>query len=400
MQRLLLIKPGEIELKLGNRREFVRRLKDQIHQRLGSIPHLLEEYPGRFFLKCEPRHEAVARFVLEHCPGVNGIAHAFVVDKTPEAIAAAAVEAAREAAARGARTFKAETRRSDKSFPLDSYGMSATAGEAVCAAIPELAVDVHQPDFVLMLEIRERAYVYASTVPGPRGLPVGTQGKGLLLLSGGIDSPVAGYLMAKRGLALEAVYFHAYPYTSEEARHKVEKLARRIAAWTGGMQLWVVPFTDVQLAIKKGGREEANTTILRMAMMQAADMLAQRIGAIALVTGESLGQVASQTAQNMRLSQSTTTLPVLRPLIGIDKEDTILMAKRIGTYEISILPYEDCCVLFSPKHPVLKPDFEDLSQYYRSLCLDTAIADAVQQADQVRFGYREVMQEFGVALEG
>ncbi|MDH7483888.1 MAG: THUMP domain-containing protein, partial [Spirochaetales bacterium] len=159
MQRLLLIKPGEIELKLGNRREFVRRLKDQIHQRLGAIPYLLEEYPGRFFLTCEPRHEAVARFVLEHCPGVNGIARAFVVDKTPEAIAAAAVEAAREEVARGARSFKAETRRSDKSFPLDSYGMSATAGEAVCAAIPALSVDVHQPDFVLTLEIREREFL-------------------------------------------------------------------------------------------------------------------------------------------------------------------------------------------------------------------------------------------------
>lgn len=395
MRMLYLIKPGEIELKLGNRREFIRRLKSHIHQRLSGIPHELEEYPGRFFLYVPQEHAERVRFVLEHCPGINGIARAMKTAKTPEDIIRASVETARAEAERGSTSFKIEVRRSDKSFPLDTYGMAVAAGDAIIEGVPQLSVDVHHPDCVIMIEIRERAYVYSRTSPGPRGLPVGSQGKGLLLLSGGIDSPVAGYLMAKRGLALEAVYFHSYPYTSEEAQHKVEQLARRLALWTGGITLWIVPFTEVQQCIKKGGNESANTLMLRMAMMQAADMIASRIGATSLVTGESLGQVASQTAENMRLSQSPTTLPVFRPLIGIDKEDTIGMAKRIGTYEISILPYEDCCVLFSPKHPVLKPDFAGMRAYFTSLSLDEAVAQAVAASEIKVFSFSEALSEFG-----
>jgi thiazole biosynthesis/tRNA modification protein ThiI len=376
MRTFFLIKPGEIELKLGNRREFVHRLKEQIQKRLHGIHFNLEEYPGRFFLSVEEKDTDFALFVLQHCPGINGIAQTIKSEKRTERILKAAIEIASKEAARGARRFKVETRRSDKSFPLDSYRMSAAAGDAVTQALSSLSVDVHNPDFVIAIEIRERAYIYASTSPGPRGLPVGSQGKGVLLLSGGIDSPVAGYMMARRGLAIESVYFHTYPFTSEEAQKKVEQLARRIAIWTGGMHAWIVSFTEVQLKIKKGGREEANTLMLRMAMMKAADVIASRIKARAIVTGESLGQVASQTAENLRLSQSMTSLPVLRPLIGIDKEETIATARRIGTYTISILPYEDCCVLFSPKHPVLKPDFEDLRAYFSSLELESEILKA------------------------
>mgnify|MGYP000044182942 CR=1 FL=1 len=395
MRMLYLIKPGEIELKLGNRREFIRRLKGHIHQRLAGIPHELEEYPGRFFLHVPREHAERVRFVLERCPGINGIASAIKTEKTPETIIRAVLETARAEVERGSKSFKIEVRRSDKSFPLDTYRMAVAAGDAVVEGIPELKVDVHNPDFIIMIEIRERAYVYSRTTPGPRGLPVGSQGKGLLLLSGGIDSPVAGCLMAKRGLALEAVYFHSYPYTSEEAQHKVEQLARRLAVWTGGITLWIVSFTEVQQRIKKGGNESANTLMLRMAMMQAADMIASRIGATALVTGESLGQVASQTAENMRLSQSPTSLPVFRPLIGIDKEDTIGMAKRMGTYEISILPNEDCCVLFSPKHPVLRPDFAGMKAYFASLELDGAIAEAVSASETKVFSFSEALSEFG-----
>lgn len=396
MRTFFLIKPGEIELKLGNRREFVHRLKEQIQKRLHGIHFDLEEYPGRFFLSVEEKDTDFALFVLQHCPGVNGIAQAIKSEKRTERILKAAIEIASKEAARGARRFKVETRRSDKSFPLDSYGMSAAAGDAVTQALSSLSVDVHNPDFVIAIEIRERAYIYASTSPGPRGLPVGSQGKGVLLLSGGIDSPVAGYMMARRGLAIESVYFHTYPFTSEEAQKKVEQLARRIAIWTGSMHAWIVSFTEVQLKIKKGGREEANTLMLRMAMMKAADVIASRIKARAIVTGESLGQVASQTAENLRLSQSMTSLPVLRPLIGIDKEETIATARRIGTYTISILPYEDCCVLFSPKHPVLKPDFEDLRAYFSSLELESEILKAVDKAEEKFFSFGDALREYGL----
>lgn len=396
MRTFFLIKPGEIELKLGNRREFVHRLKEQIQKRLHGIHFDLEEYPGRFFLSVEEKDTDFALFVLQHCPGVNGIAQAIKSEKRTERILKAAIEIASKEAARGARRFKVETRRSDKSFPLDSYGMSAAAGDAVTQALSSLSVDVHNPDFIIAIEIRERAYIYASTSPGPRGLPVGSQGKGVLLLSGGIDSPVAGYMMARRGLAIESVYFHTYPFTSEEAQKKVEQLARRIAIWTGSMHAWIVSFTEVQLKIKKGGREEANTLMLRMAMMKAADVIASRIKARAIVTGESLGQVASQTAENLRLSQSMTSLPVLRPLIGIDKEETIATARRIGTYTISILPYEDCCVLFSPKHPVLKPDFEDLRAYFSSLELESEILKAVDKAEEKFLSFGDALREYGL----
>lgn len=396
MQTFFLIKPGEIELKLGNKREFIQRLKEQIHRRLKGVRFELEEYPGRFFLSVDEESADLALFVLQHCPGVNGVARAQKTMKKPEPIVEAALRCAREQVALGAKSFKVETRRSDKSFPLDSYGMSVAAADAVVGDMPALAVDVRNPDFTIMIEIRERAYVYASTLPGPRGLPTGTQGKGLLLLSGGIDSPVAGYMMARRGLAIEAVYFHTYPYTSIEAQQKVERLATRLGAWTGGLYLWVVPFTEVQQQIAKGAREEANTLMLRMAMMSAASEIARRIRAKAIVTGESLGQVASQTAENMRLSQSPSELPLFRPLIGIDKEETIVLAKKIGTYDISILPYEDCCVLFSPKHPLLKPDYRELSAYFSALSLDPLIERAVSQAEEKTIQFADSLREYGI----
>jgi thiamine biosynthesis protein ThiI len=399
MRTFFLIKPGEIELKLGNKHEFTQRLKDQIHRRLKGLHFDLEEYPGRFFLSIEDKDSKLALFVLQHCPGINGVARAIKTDKRVDSIVQAAIECAEAEVTSGAGSFKVETRRSDKSFPLDSYGMSVAAADAVLERFPALSVDVHTPDFVLMIEIRERAYIYSSTAPGPRGLPVGSQGKGLLLLSGGIDSPVAGYMMARRGLALESVYFHTYPYTSLEAQRKVERLAARVAIWTGGMHMWAVPFTEVQQAIARGPREEANTLMLRMAMMQASELIARHIHSRAIVTGESLGQVASQTAENMRLAQSPASLPVFRPLIGIDKEETISLARHIGTYDISILPYEDCCVLFSPKHPILKPDFGELLAYFESLELGNVIKTSVENAEEKVLHFTDALKEYGYQID-
>jgi thiamine biosynthesis protein ThiI len=395
MESFFLIKPGEILLKQDNQKEFTTRLVKEIKDRLGSIPSKVSEYPGRFFLSVDQEHDRAAAFVLAHCPGLNGFVKAHHGAKQPDKIISAVLEVAREASFKGSlKTFKIETRRSDKSFPLGSYQMSAQAGEAVLAAFPDFVVDVRTPELLITIEIRERAYVYGNAEKGPRGLPSGTSGKGLLLLSGGIDSPVAGYLMAKRGMSLDSVYFHAYPYTSMEAQKKVERLARRVCAWCGHTRLWVVPFTELQMEIKKSAPENATTLMLRMAMMEAADRLAKRIRAKALISGESLGQVASQTAEAMRVTQAPTDLPVFRPLIGTDKEDITLMAKKIGTFEISVLPYEDCCVLFSPKHPILKPEAEELKSLYESLKLGAIIDESLAKAERFVYGYEDVHKEF------
>lgn len=396
MEAFFLIKVGEVTLKLGNRREFLGRLREQVNHRLAGIPHVLEEYPGRYFLRVHEEDADRAAFVLAHTPGINGFARAEKCQKTPEAIFAAAVRSAHAARARGLVTFKVETRRSDKSFPLGSYETSAQAGAAILAALPGLRVAMQHPDFIVEVEIRERAYVFSHVEAGPRGLPTGSGGKGLLMLSGGIDSPVAGYLMASRGLALEAVYFHAYPYTSDDAKAKVITLARRLAAWTGGIRLWVVPFTDAQVEIKKRSPEQGTTLMMRTAMMDIADRLAARIRATCVITGESLGQVSSQTAENMRVSQSTTDLPVLRPLVGTDKEDTIAIARRIGTFETSILPYEDCCVFFAPRHPVLRADYASWTATYRELRLDGLLDAALSGAEPIMVSYRDVLHEFHV----
>ena len=399
MESLFLIKPGEILLKKENQKEFTRRLVQQLHKRLGATGCSVEESPGRFFLFIDEIYAARAEFVLRHCPGLNGYSRAAMCPKTLEPILEASVaETAKALAAdERIRSFKVETRRSDKSFPLGSYAMSAKAGEVILEAFPALAVDVHKPDLVITIEIRERAYVYGNTEPGPRGLPSGTSGKGLLLLSGGIDSPVAGYMMARRGAPLECVYFHAYPYTSMEAQRKVERLALKITAWCGSLRLWVIPFTDVQMHIKKFAREDSTTIMLRSAMMEAADKLAGRIGADMIITGESLGQVASQTAENMAITEAPSSLPVFRPLIGIDKEEIVAMAKRLGTYETSILPYEDCCVLFSPKHPLLKPSYKEQVKAYGELGLGSLIEESIGKAEKFVYKYRDVLEDYGIS---
>jgi tRNA uracil 4-sulfurtransferase len=388
MDVLFLVKIGEILLKLGNRKEFENRLRAQLSRRLAAvgIERRVEVFPGRYFVVVPEEKARQAEYIMARTPGVNGFARAIKTEKTIDAVLAAALEVARGRVAEGKRSFKAESRRSDKSFPLGSFELSAEIGSRVLDAFPGTRVDLREPEFTVNAEIRERAYVYSDPESGLRGLPTGSGGKGLLLLSGGIDSPVAGYMMARRGLDLDSLYFHAYPYTSQEARDKVVGLARLLAAYTGGMTLWVAPFTEVQLKIKKDAREDLTTLMMRTAMMQVAHALAARIRANCVVTGESLGQVASQTAENLRLTQSATDLPVLRPLVGMDKEDTIRMAKGIGSYEISILPYEDCCVLFSPAHPMLKARLERERAAYDELGLDELLRDCLVRAERLDIG--------------
>jgi thiamine biosynthesis protein ThiI len=259
-------------------------------------------------------------------------------------------------------------------------------GEAVYDA-GILEVDVHHPDALITVEVRERCFIYGPENPGNRGLPCGTGGKGLLLLSGGIDSPVAGYRMLRRGMKLDCVYFHSHPYTSPEAQQKVEDLASILARYGVGTHLNIIPFTAVQQHIRDNSPPDYATIMLRMCMMKVANMLCRMIGSKTIITGESLGQVASQTIENLTATNSCAEYPVLRPLIGMDKEEIITTAKEIGTYEISILPYEDCCVLFSPKHPVLRADLSYTTELYDAMKIDELIKAAFDSREHKRFGW-------------
>jgi tRNA uracil 4-sulfurtransferase len=386
MDSLYLIKPGEMELKTGNRREFEAQLRRDIERRMHGFVKV-DIRPGRFFLHVPEERTLEAEEVLSRVPGLVGFARALQCQKNLTDIAEAAVKVARECKATGKSTFKIEARRSDKSFPLDSYGIARELGARILEEVPGLTVDVHNPEFTVSAEVRERAYVYGAVQQGLKGLPIGSAGKGLLLLSGGIDSPVAGYMMAKRGLALEAVYYNAYPYTSQEAWEKVRDLSRVVGRYSGGTVLHTISFTEIQTAIKRGSPENYTTLFLRAAMVRAAHLLAVEIGANSLVTGESLGQVASQTSENIRLAQSLTDLPVFRPLIGIDKEDTIRTARQIGSYEISILPYEDCCVLFSPEHPILKAKLDRDRESYEALGLEPLIQESIKKREIIALPY-------------
>ncbi len=275
-------------------------------------------------------------------------------------------------------SFKVWTRRADKSYPIGSMEVSAEIGGAVLEAFPQARVDVHHPELNLSVEIRSRIYVYSRDIRGAGGMPVGTNGKAMLLLSGGIDSPVAGYMIAKRGVRLDAVYFHAPPYTSERAKQKVVDLAEQVAKYSGPIQLHVVNFTDIQMAIYEKCPHDELTIIMRRYMMIIAEALAGKSHCLGLVTGESLGQVASQTIQSLAVTNAVCTLPVFRPLIGFDKQEIVEVAKRIGTFETSILPFEDCCTIFVAKHPVTKPLLHVIEKSERKL--DGVIEPLVQKA--------------------
>ena len=276
-------------------------------------------------------------------------------------------------------TFKVNARRARKNYPMDSQEINAALGEKILDAFPGLKVDVHKPDVMVYVEIREEINVYCRQIPGPGGMPVGTNGSAMLLLSGGIDSPVAGYTIAKRGVTIDAVYFHAPPYTSERAKQKVVDLAKQISRYAGEIRLYVVNFTDIQMAIYEKCPHEELTIIMRRYMMRIAEHFADSRGALGLITGESIGQVASQTMASLMCTDAACELPVYRPLIGMDKHEIIAISERIGTYETSILPYEDCCTIFVAKHPVTKPRLSVIEKSEEKLAdiidelMDTAI---------------------------
>jgi thiamine biosynthesis protein ThiI len=386
---IYLLRMGELTLKGGNRREFEEVLKRNLVARLRGTQAKVMTTAGRFYVSCDEEKESDVENILDHLLGISGWAKTRKTGKTIEEVFAACIEEARNLAEKGIRTFKIEARRTDKSFPLDSYGIRRDAGEAVLNAIPELSVDVQNPQVVIHVEIRERAYIYGMSKKGHRGLPVGTAGRGLLLLSGGIDSPVAGYMMATRGMHIEAVYFHAYPYTSDEARQKVVDLASMVGQYSMGVRLYIIGFTKLQMQIKERAPTAWTTVLLRMAMMECAERLARMRKIKCLITGESLSQVASQTVENISCTESRLKLPVLRPLIGMEKNEIIKIAERIGTYETSILPYEDCCVLFSPAHPIIRGDVSEANELYEKLELSELIHEAITASEVEKCGFPE-----------
>ena len=381
-----LAKLGELTLKGSNLQEFENLLTKNTKKCLAGKNVKIQLRAGRLYIECEEEDCQAVEFTLNHLLGITGWAKTVTCEKSIESINDAVFEIAKIQAEKGAKTFKIDARRSDKKFPLNSYQICCESAGKVESI---MKVDVHKPDVVIYVEVREKVFVYVDSNVGCRGLPVGSSGKGLLLLSGGLDSPVAGYRMLRRGMKIECCYFHSYPYTSEEAKQKVVTLAQKLAYYGITTYLNIIPFTDVQMKIKEKAPEAWSTLILRVCMMKVANILAKRCNAKCIITGESVGQVASQTIENMTVTEHFSDFPLLRPLCGMDKEEIIKDAYFIDTYETSILPYEDCCVLFSPRHPVLRGTVEQAEEIYKSLEVDDLINEAYNNREIVKLTFGE-----------
>jgi thiamine biosynthesis protein ThiI len=396
MREIFLCKYGELILKGANRSSFESILVKDLRYRLfrtgcyrvyrnQSIIYVVPE-DG-----CEPDDDArrAAWEIIGRTFGIVAASRCVETEKSLPAICSAGVSYLADRLSR-VRTFKVETKRADKRFPVHSSDVSAELGAALLGAFPNLRVDVHDPDVVVKCEIREGgAYISAGQERTAGGMPVGSNGRGLLLLSGGIDSPVAGWLMAKRGLRLSAVYFEAFPYTSLQAREKVISLARELSLWTGSIDLHIVSLTGIEEAISRACDEAYFTLLLRRSMMRIADRLAGAEGCGALITGESLGQVASQTMEALAVTGAVPQRPVFRPCIGLDKEEIIAYARRIGTFETSILPYEDCCTVFTPRHPRTRPKAEGVKAEELKAALGPLEDEALQTAQTVRVRFAD-----------
>ena len=386
MNEIILLKLGEVVLKGLNRRSFEDKLMSNLRRRLRPFgQYRVSSKQSTIYV--EPLGEDCdlegAYDVCLHVFGFIAVVRARPCEKDPEAITACAeAYLARELAA--ARSFKVECKRADKKFPLTSIQIAQQVGGQLHDAFPHLAVDVHHPELTVHVEVRETAaYVHGPAAPGAGGLPIGMGGKAVSLLSGGIDSPVSSYMIAKRGVQLELVHFFSPPYTSQQALDKVTELARELVPWCGRMTLHVVPFTQIQEEIRQKCPEDHFTLIMRRFMMRLAQAVAERTGCKALVTGESLGQVASQTMDAIAVSDDACALPVLRPVIGMDKEEIVRVSRRIGTFDTSILPYEDCCTVFTPRHPRTHPDLQEVREYESALDVEGLIRSALEGVRRV-----------------
>ena len=383
---IFLLKMGEMVLKGLNRRTFEERLMGNARRRLQKYGKF-RIYSRQSITYVEPKEAGCdmdgAFATLSRLFGVVGLSRAKACEKTPEAILETAKTYLHDDLM-AARTFKVESKRSDKTFPLTSIQLSQYVGGELNEAFPHIQADMHHPELTVHVEVRDfAAYVHGDPAPGAGGLPVGVGGKAVSLLSGGIDSPVASWMMAKRGVALEMVHFFSYPYTSPEAKDKVLTLARLLTPWCGRLTVHVVPFTKIQEQLRLHCPEALFTLLMRRFMMRISERVAQRVGAHGLITGESLGQVASQTMEAMAVTGQVCTLPVFRPLVGMDKEEIVRTARKIGTFETSILPYEDCCTVFTPRHPKTHPKLEEILEAEAALDLEALVEEAVQGIERV-----------------
>ena len=390
MQEIILGKLGEVALKGLNRHTFEEKLMTNLRRRL--------QYTGDFLITSrqstiyiEPKNEScdidAAYEAAKQVFGLAAVSRAMPCEKSKEAILETAKTYLRDEIM-GARSFKVESKRSDKNFPMTSIQISQWVGGELNEAFPHLSVDVHKPELTVHVEVRENsAFVHRTAAQGAGGLPIGMGGIAVSLLSGGIDSPVSSWMIAKRGVSLEMVHFFSPPYTSPQARAKVLKLAQELTGWCGRLRVHIVPFTEIQEEIRRAVPEEYFTLIMRRFMMRISEQVARKTGASALVTGESLGQVASQTIEAIACSGDATGWPVLRPLIGMDKTDIVALSRRIGTFDTSILPYEDCCTVFTPRHPRTHPRVEDVRDLEAKMDVDALVKKAMDGIEIVTVRY-------------
>ena len=387
IEKVISVSFGEIALKGKNRGYFE-------HQLITKIRKVIKEFSGinvyrdqgKLYIECKEEDINDIIRKVKNVFGIIYISPCYKVEKDMDSIGKAAAFAVKEKMEELRKekedvTFKAEAKRADKNFPYKSPEIARMIGGAVLKNVDGIKVDVHNPDITVNVDIRTSAYVYTDRYSGRGGLPIGTNGKGLLLLSGGIDSPVAGFMMAKRGVEISGIHFHSYPFTSERAEEKVKSLAKILEIYCGRMKVYKVNLLNIQKEIRKNCPEDEMTIISRRFMMRIAEYIASKEGINALITGESLGQVASQTIQGLTVTNASVDIPVLRPLIGMDKTDIIDISKDIGTFETSILPFEDCCTVFLPKHPVTKPKLEDIEESESKLDIQSLIEDAVEKIE-------------------
>jgi len=382
-----LLKYGEIGLKGKNRYMFEDALVRQVRHALKDVDGKFDVHKSqaRIYVDCEGDYDYEE--TVEHLQRVFGLVGICPVvrleDKGFDELKKDIVAYMDEVYPDKNITFKVESRRAKKTYPKNSMEINCDLGEAILDAFPEIRVDVHKPDVLLNVEVRNEIYVYSQVIPGAGGMPIGTAGKAMLLLSGGIDSPVAGYMISKRGVQIEATYFHAPPYTSERAKQKVVDLAKKVAAYSGPIKLHVVNFTDIQLYIYDQCPHDELTIIMRRYMMRIAEHFAKQDGCLGLITGESIGQVASQTMQSLAATNDVCTLPVYRPVIGFDKKDIVEIANKIDTFETSIQPFEDCCTIFVAKHPVTRPNIDVIRRSEERLAekIDQMMQEAIESVE-------------------
>lgn len=389
MEKVLIVRYGEISLKGLNRPFFENKLIKNIKNSIKEIGNLnVYKAHGRIYIDLENYDEDEIVNEVKNVFGVVSLSTAYIFDANIDKICEIALEHINECIEEdNIKTFKVESRRGNKSFPLKSPEISRTVGSYILKNTKDIKVDVHNPDIIINVEVRDRAYVYSKKIPAFGGMPYGTSGKAMLLLSGGIDSPVAGWLVAKRGVEIEAVHYHSYPFTSDRAKEKVIELARILSRYCGKIRLHSINLLNIQKAINEKCPSEEMTILSRRFMMAIAERIALARGCKALVTGESIGQVASQTLESINVTNSAVQIPVFRPLIAMDKLDIVNISKKIETYETSILPYEDCCTVFLPDRPVTKPKLERILQSERLLDVESLISDAIANMEVIDVEY-------------